>query len=116
MVAAENREKRTRGILPVRDYYRALRAGGADVMAGGFIFRFLLTSFNGSRLFRSGNKRIGRFTCSPTVEDLSQMKRLIKAGRVRSIIEMAYPPSGPTEAFRYLRNGHARERVVARVQ
>ena len=104
-----------RGTLPVRDYYRALRPGGTYVMAGGSIFRFMLTAFQGSQLFRSGSKTMGRFTYSPTAEDLLLMKGLIEAGRVRSIIDRVYPLSEAAEAFRYLGMGHARGRVVVRV-
>jgi len=104
-----------RGTLPVRDYYRALRPGGAYVMAGGSILRFMLTAFQGSRLFRSGSKTMGRFTYWPTAEDLLLMKGLIEAGRVRPIIDKVYPLSEAAEAFRYLGKGHARGRVVVRV-
>jgi NADPH:quinone reductase-like Zn-dependent oxidoreductase len=104
-----------RGTLPVRDYYRALRPGGTYVMAGGSILRFMLTAFQGSRLFRSGGKRMGKFTYSPNAEDLLLMKGLIDAGRVKSIIDRVYPLSEAAKAFRYLAKGHARGRVVVRV-
>jgi NADPH:quinone reductase-like Zn-dependent oxidoreductase len=104
-----------RGTLPVRDYFRALRPGGTYVMAGGSLFRFMLTSFQGSRLFRSGSKAMVRFTYSPTAEDLLLMKGLIEAGKVRSIIDKVYPLSETAAAFRYLGKGHARGRVVVRV-
>jgi NADPH:quinone reductase-like Zn-dependent oxidoreductase len=104
-----------RGTRPVREYYRALRPGGTYVMAGGSPFRFMLTAFQGSRLFRSGSKTMGRFTYSPDTEDLLIMKGLIEAGKVRSVIDKVYPLSEVAEAFRYLGKGHARGRVVVRV-
>ena len=104
-----------RGTLPVRSYYHALRPGGAYVMAGGSIGRFMLTAFQGPRLFKSGNKTMGRFTYAPTVEDLLLMKGLIDAGKVRSVIDRIYPLGETAEAFRYLGKGHARGRVVVRV-
>ncbi len=84
-------------------------------MAGGSLFRFMLTSFQGSRLSRSGSKKMVRFTYSPTAEDLLLMKGLIEAGKVRSIIDKVYPLSETAAAFRYLGKGHARGRVVVRV-
>jgi NADPH:quinone reductase-like Zn-dependent oxidoreductase len=84
-------------------------------MAGGSIFRFMLTTFQGSRLFMSGSKTMGRFTYSPDADDLLLMKGLIEAGKVRPVIDKAYPLSEAAEAFRYLGKGHARGRVVVRV-
>ncbi len=68
-----------RGTFPVRDYYRALRPGGAYVMVWGSVFRIIVTAFQGALLFRSGSKRLGRFTYSPTAEDLLQLTELIEA-------------------------------------
>jgi NADPH:quinone reductase-like Zn-dependent oxidoreductase len=104
-----------RGTLPIRDYYRAVRPGGSCVMAGGSVFRFMLTSFQGPRLFRSGSRTMGRFTYSPNAEDLLLMKGLIEAGKVRPIIDKVYPLGETAAAFRYLGKGHARGRVVVRV-
>ena len=104
-----------RGTLPARDFQRALRPGGTYLMAGGSVFRFMLTSFQASRLFGSGSKTMGRFTYAPTTEDLVYMKGLIEAGSVRPIIDKVYPLSEAADACRYLGKGHAKGRVVVRV-
>src|SRR4030042_5729202 len=87
-----------RGTRPVREYYRALRPGGTYVMAGGSPLRFMLTMFQGSRLFRSGTRTMGKFTYSPIAGDLLFMNGLIEAGQVRCVIEKVYPLSEAGEA------------------
>ena len=48
----------------------------------------------------------------PKLKDLTFLKELIEAGKVTPAIDRTYPLSDAADAFRYLENGHAREKVV----
>jgi NADPH:quinone reductase-like Zn-dependent oxidoreductase len=48
-------------------------------------------------------------------EDLVALKELIEAGKVRPVIDRAYPLSEVPQAIRYLQEGHARGKVVITV-
>jgi NADPH:quinone reductase-like Zn-dependent oxidoreductase len=45
-------------------------------------------------------------------DDLSVLRDLIDAGKVRPVVDRTYPLSQATEAIRYLEQGHARGKVV----
>ncbi len=84
-------------------------------MARGSPLRFMLTMIQGSRLFRSGTRTMGKFTNSPNAGDLLFMKGLMEAVKVRSVIDKTYPLNETAKAFRYLEKGHVKGRVVVRV-
>jgi NADPH:quinone reductase-like Zn-dependent oxidoreductase len=52
------------------------------------------------------------FVAKITTEDLSLMRDLIEAGKVRPVIERTYPLSEACDALAYLGEGHARGKVV----
>jgi NADPH:quinone reductase-like Zn-dependent oxidoreductase len=45
-------------------------------------------------------------------EDLAFLKELLDAGKVVPVIDRRYPLSEVSEAIRYLKEGHARGKVV----
>ena len=52
------------------------------------------------------------FVCRENHEDMITLKDLIEAGKVTPAIDRAYPLSEAPEAIRYMRDGHARGKVV----
>jgi NADPH:quinone reductase-like Zn-dependent oxidoreductase len=55
------------------------------------------------------------FLARPSSDDLQLLTELIEAGRVRPVIDRAYPLSETADAIRYLETGHARGKVVINV-
>ena len=52
------------------------------------------------------------FLSVPNAKDLSYLKDLVEAGKVKPVIDRTYPMSETPEAFRYLEEEHARGKVV----
>ena len=60
-------------------------------------------------------QKLGTFVSRENHEDLIVLKELIEAGKVTPVIDRTYPLSEVPEAIRYMREGHARGKVVITV-
>jgi len=58
---------------------------------------------------------MGSLTVKRSKKALLDLKGLIEAGKVRPVIDSAYPLHEAAEAMRYLEEGHARGKVVISV-
>jgi NADPH:quinone reductase-like Zn-dependent oxidoreductase len=95
---------------------RALTPRGTLVIAGGEtagrwlggtdrqLRALMLSPFVGQRL--------GTFIASENSEDLIVLKELVESGRVTPAIDRMYPLSEVPAAIRYMKDGHARGKVV----
>jgi len=95
----------------VSKYKRILNPGGLYVLAGGSmarIFQLMLLSKTGAKNMRFISAKIVQ-------KDLLAMIELMKAGKVKSIIDKRYPLAETAEAMRYLEDGCARGKVVVTV-
>jgi NADPH:quinone reductase-like Zn-dependent oxidoreductase len=95
----------------VSKYKRILNPGGLYVLAGGSmarIFQLMLLSKTGAKNMRFISAKIVQ-------KDLLAMIELMKAGKVKSIIDKRYPLAETAEAMRYLVDGCARGKVVVTV-
>jgi NADPH:quinone reductase-like Zn-dependent oxidoreductase len=98
---------------------RALTPKGTLVIAGGEtdgrwlggsdrqVRALLLSPFVGQKL--------GTFVSKENYRDMIVLKELIEAGKVTPVIDRSYPLSKVPEAIRYMRDGHARGKVVITV-
>jgi len=95
----------------ISEYKRILSSGGIYVLAGGSIariFQLMLKSMTGVKNMRLVVANVNQ-------KDLLIIRELLRAGKVRSIIDKRYPLSETAEALRYLEEGHARGKVVISV-
>ncbi len=108
----------TAGYRSIFDYKRALSPKGIYVATGGSmtgpkamaqIFQPMLL---GPWLSMAGSKKFYVLTLKINQKDLSFMKELIEAGKVKPVIDRRYPLNGAAEALRYYGEGHARGKVV----
>lgn len=104
-----------RGYRSIYDYHRALSPMGVYVMVGGSLAQIFQSAFLGPRVFKTGSKKIGKFTYTPNQKDFVFLKELIEAGKVKPVIDKCYPLSEVGKAFRYFSEGHARGKVVITV-
>lgn len=99
------------------DCRRALSPDGTLVLAGQSgrkkvsILPFLTTPVV-SRFVR---QKLVTFIAKRSKEDLTLLKDLLEAGKVKPVIDRQYPLSEVREAMRYLGEGHARGKVVITV-
>ena len=61
------------------------------------------------------SQRVVFFIASITTDDLAALNELIEANKVTPIVDRRYPLCEAPEAIRYLKQGHARGKVVITV-
>jgi len=101
------------------DCRRVLNPGGIYVIAGGptggliaalvgffgaFFIMFVLSPF--------ASRKLAVFMAKMNKEDLNCLRELMEAGTVRPVIDRRYSLREVPEAIRYLKEGHARGKVV----
>jgi len=98
---------------------RALTVNGTLVIVGGETDgRWLGGTDRQLRalvLSRFVDQKLGTFIASENHEDLMVLKELIEAWKVTPAIDRTYPLSEAPQAIRYLKEGHARGKVVITV-
>jgi NADPH:quinone reductase-like Zn-dependent oxidoreductase len=92
----------------ISKYRRILAPGGRYVLAGGSMSRF----FQLMLMSMTGVKNMGLMVANVNQKDLLFLIELMKAGKVKSIVDKRYPLGETAEALRYLEDGHARGKVV----
>jgi NADPH:quinone reductase-like Zn-dependent oxidoreductase len=61
------------------------------------------------------NQEMRMMMSDPTKEDMTYLRDLMEAGKVRPVIDRTYPLGQIAEAVRYLEKGHARGKVAIRI-
>ena len=100
------------GNRSIWDYKRALKPGGIYVMSGGSMTQMSQAVFLGPLISLFAKQRMGTFVSTPSREDLMFLRELFEAGKVRPVIDKAFPLSRVPDAIRYIEEGHAAGKVV----
>ncbi|MFW9777848.1 MAG: NAD(P)-dependent alcohol dehydrogenase [Candidatus Heimdallarchaeota archaeon] len=99
-----------RGILA---YRRALKPTGVFRMVGGTAGRIFQILFLGTLVSRFSSKKIGVLMGSPNKKrDMEFLAERFEDKTVVPIIDRIYPLNEVAEALRYLRDGHAKGKLV----
>ena len=93
-------------------YKRALAPKGIYLMAGGTTAQIFEAMLLNSWMSESGGRKMGGVAAKIDQKDLTSIKELIEAGKVKPVIDRRYPLSEAAEALRYLGAGHAQGKVV----
>ncbi len=105
----------TNGYHSIFDYKRALRPQGTYVMTGGEPAQMFQAMLLGPMLSKKGGKQLGNILSKPNRQDLVFLKGLLEEGKIRPVIDRTYKLSEVPEAIRYVEEGHARGKVVIKV-
>jgi NADPH:quinone reductase-like Zn-dependent oxidoreductase len=103
------------GYHSLAEYKRALTPTGTYVMTGGATSQMFEAMLLGPWLSMTGNKKMGNAMAKPSQKDLTFIKELFEAGKLKPVIDRCYPLSKVPEAIRYLEEGHAKGKVVITV-
>lgn len=96
----------------VADYVPALSPGGTYVMVGGAVARMFQAMALGPWVSMTSDKRVTSLISEPNKDDLTFVKSLIEAGKIKPVIDRRYSLSDVPDAIRYIEKGHARGKVV----
>lgn len=99
------------GYRSIFDYKRALSRRGIYVSTGGAMAQTFQALLLGPLLSMTGSQKLGAMLVKPN-QDLTLMKELIEAGKVRAVIDKRYPLAETAAAIRYYQIGHTRGKVV----
>ncbi|MCJ7458880.1 MAG: NAD(P)-dependent alcohol dehydrogenase [candidate division Zixibacteria bacterium] len=100
------------GYHSISDYKRALSPKGTYVMTGGSLAQMFQAMLLGPWISMTGSKKMGSLMSKPNQKDLVFMKELLKAGKVKPVIDRRYTLSEVPEALRYLEEEHARGKII----
>jgi NADPH:quinone reductase-like Zn-dependent oxidoreductase len=102
------------GSQPLSVYKRLLAPKGTFVMVGGALSQILKTMVFGP-LMSLGSQKMRMLAAKPSPKDLDFVIRLVEEGKIRVVIDRTYPLHETADAVNYLRQGHARGKVVISV-
>lgn len=103
------------GYQSILAYRRALNPGGRYVVTGGALSQIFQGMLLGPLVSITGNRKMGNLLARPNQTDLTFVKELIEAGKVKPVIDRSYPLSETADAIRYLEEGHAQGKIVITV-
>ena len=104
------------GYQPIAAYQRALRPGGAYVMAGGSGAQMFQAMFLGPWLSRSGGHKLTILETKPTTADLRDVAELLEAGAITPVIDRTYPLLQVPAAIRHVEQGHPQGKIIVTTQ
>jgi NADPH:quinone reductase-like Zn-dependent oxidoreductase len=95
-------------------YRRVMAPKGNLVMVGGGlsqIFNIMLFGW----LFSLGKKKMRLLAAKASANDLEFIIQLVEEGKIKPIIDKTFPLDKTAEAVQYIRQGHARGKIVINV-
>ncbi|NNK76985.1 MAG: NAD(P)-dependent alcohol dehydrogenase [Maribacter sp.] len=101
----------TAGFRSIFDYRRALSPNGICVVTGGTMSQIFNAMLLGPWISMFGSKKLVSMSVKPN-KDLSFLKELIEAGKVKPVIDRRYSLSEVPDALRYYAEGHTKGKVV----
>ena len=103
------------GFHSLSAYKRALTPKGIYVMAGGSMGQIFQSMLFGAVMSEAEGRKMTGVSAKRNQAELVFIKGLFEAGKVRSVIDQAYPLAETAEALRYIGTGHARGKLVITV-
>ena len=104
----------TAGYRSLFDYKRVLAPGGHYVVTGGEMAQIFQPMFLGPLISNEG-RTMTNLSMKTDTEDLTYVKELIEAGKVKPVIDRSFPLSETAKAFQYYGEGRSQGKVVVTV-
>ncbi|MFF2447184.1 NAD(P)-dependent alcohol dehydrogenase [Neobacillus sp. NPDC058068] len=104
------------GNRSIFDFNRILNPNGTYIMVGGPLLRILQCLITGPLYSKTSGKKMSILVHKPNRNDQNYLKQLFMAGTVVPVIDKQYPLSKAADAVQYLGEGHAKGKVVIRVE
>jgi len=102
------------GNYPIIAYKKMLTPNGIYVMVGGSISQIFKSLLFG-RLLSFGSKKMKTVTAKANKNDLEFLTNLLEDGKIKAVIDRRYPLDKTADAMKYLSEGHARGKVIIKV-
>lgn len=103
------------GNYPLSSYKRLLNKNGIYVMVGGAMVQILKSLVLGKAM-SLGSKKMLTLSAKANQKDLELIAILAQEGKIRPVIDRRYSLDKTAEAMRYAAEGHARGKVVIKVE
>ncbi|MBW4438461.1 MAG: NAD(P)-dependent alcohol dehydrogenase [Pleurocapsa minor GSE-CHR-MK-17-07R] len=103
------------GYHPMLAYQRALSPEGTYVTTGGTMAQYFESMLMGPLVSMRGQKRMGNWTTKPNQADLTYVRDLVQAGKVKPAIDRAYLLHETGDGMRHFEKGSARGKIVITV-
>lgn len=104
------------GYHPISAYKRALSPKGVYVQTGGSNTQMVQAMFLAPWISMAGKQKMRNLMAKSNTKDLGFLKALLEGNKVIPVIDRRYPLSEVAQAIRYLEEGHARGKVVIKVE
>jgi NADPH:quinone reductase-like Zn-dependent oxidoreductase len=98
------------------DYRRMLNKDGIYVAVGGALGQIFQAMLFAPLVSLFSGRKTRFFIANLNQKDLVFLKELLEAGKIVSVIDRRYPLSETAEALRYLKEHHARGKIVLTVE
>ncbi|WP_053368019.1 NAD(P)-dependent alcohol dehydrogenase [Bacillus sp. FJAT-27245] len=104
------------GTRSIFTYRRALNPNGTYVMVGGALSLIMQVLLLGPMISKAEGKKLGILVHRPNKKDQDFLKELFLVGKIVPIIDRQFSLREAEEAIRYLGEGHARGKVIIRLE
>lgn len=96
-------------------YKRLLKTGGRYVMIGGAL-KQIFQSLLFERAMSLGSKKMLSLAAKTNKNDMEFIAQLVHDGKIKAVIEKYFPFENTIEAMRYIKDGHAKGKVVIKME
>ncbi|HSH01735.1 MAG TPA: NAD(P)-dependent alcohol dehydrogenase [Anaerolineae bacterium] len=101
------------GNRSLAEYKRVLAPQGRYICSGGSMRQIFQAILFGSFMSKQGGQTMSSMgVAKPSQKDLISVGELLKAGKIKPMIDKQYPLAQGADAFRYLGEGHAQGKIV----
>lgn len=100
------------GNVPIQAYKQVLNPKGTCVMIGGSESQMFKNLFKGPWISMTSDKKMSSMMQKVSQKDLTVMKKMIEAGKVKPVMDKVFHLEDTRKAFEYFIEGQSQGKVV----